>query len=171
MTPRILIAGIGNIFLGDDGFGSEVARRLASRPLPPGVAVKDFGIRGLDLAYALLESYDLVLLIDACPLGGAPGTLYVLEPDPADWNPPQDGSPQFEAHAMTPMSVLRMVKSMGGTPGRLLIVGCEPADIGSDEEGRLGLTEPVQAAIEDAIVMIEAQVAKVFSRQTELQPQ
>ena len=168
--PRILIACIGNIFLGDDGFGTEVARRLASRPLPAGVAVKDFGIRGLDLAYALLEPYDLVVMVDACPLGGRPGTIYVLEPDPEEWKLPQDGSPQFEAHAMNPISVLRMVKSMGGIPGRLLIVGCEPANVGSDEEGYMGLTEPVQAAIDDAIVMIEAQVSKVLSRESELQP-
>lgn len=160
--PRILIACIGNIFMGDDGFGTEVARRLAGRSLPPGVVLKDFGIRGLDLTYALLESYELVILVDACPLGGEPGTVYLVEPDPVEANAP-DGSPVgLEAHAMNPMNVLRMVQSMGGAPGRILIVGCEPAEIGSDEEGKLGLTEPVEAAVDEAIVLIETLVSKTL---------
>src|SRR6202040_1259682 len=80
-NPRILIACIGNIFLGDDGFGTEVARRLAGGSLPPGVILKDFGIRSLDLTYALLDPYELVILVDACPRGGEPGTVYLVEPD------------------------------------------------------------------------------------------
>src|ERR1700693_2483273 len=136
--PRILIACIGNIFLGDDGFGTEVARRLAARPLAPGVMLKDFGIRGLDLTYALIDPHDLVTLVDACPRGGQPGTVYLVEPDPVESSHTMDGA-HMEAHAMNPMSVLRTVKSMGGAPGRIVIVGCEPAEIGSDEEGKLGL--------------------------------
>src|SRR6202034_3731203 len=127
-APRILIACIGNIFLGDDGFGTEVARRLASRPMPPGVMLKDFGIRGLDLTYALLDPYDLVILVDACPRGGEPGTVYLVEPDPVE----PDTDTRLEAHGMNPISALRAVKSMGGAPGRILVVGCEPAEIGSD---------------------------------------
>jgi hydrogenase maturation protease len=155
-SPRILIACIGNIFLGDDGFGTEVARRLAGRELPPGVILKDFGIRGLDLTYALLDPWDLVILVDACPRGGDPGTLYLVEPDPVEPGIPA----QMETHAMNPMNVLRMVTSMGGAPGRILIVGCEPAEIGSDEEGKLGLSEPVAAAVDEAVRMIEALVSK-----------
>ncbi len=157
-NSRILIACIGNIFLGDDGFGVEVARRLAGRPLPPDVILKDFGIRGFDLTYALLEPYKLVILVDACPRGGPPGDVYLIEPDPAGTNIP---SP-LEAHAMNPISVLQAVKSMGGPPNRILLVGCEPADLGSDEEGKLGLSEPVAAAIDEAIRMIETLVSKAL---------
>ena len=147
----ILIACIGNIFLGDDGFGTEVARQLAGRPLPPDVILKDFGIRGLDLTYALLEPYDLVILVDAYARGGEPGSIYLLEPDPG-----QGGAPaQLETHGMNPVNVLRMVKSMGGPSNRVLLVGCEPLDLGSDEEGKLGLSEPVAAAVGEAVKMIE----------------
>jgi hydrogenase maturation protease len=155
---RILIGCIGNIFLGDDGFGSEVARRLAGRSQPPGVIVKDFGIRGLDLTYALLDPYDLVILVDACPRGGEPGTVYLVEPSQIE----PDTRVQMDAHAMNPVQVLRAVQSMGGALGRVLIVGCEPADIGSDEEGAIGLSEPVQAAIDDAIALIDKVVSEAI---------
>src|SRR5579872_6369427 len=108
--PRILIACIGNIFLGDDGFGTEVARRLGNRPLPEGVILKDFGIRGFDLTYALLEPYELIILVDACARGGEPGTVYVIKPD-VTAGPPTP----LEAHGMNPTNVLRLVQSMGGT--------------------------------------------------------
>jgi hydrogenase maturation protease len=156
MNGRILIACIGNIFLGDDGFGTEVARRMCRRRLPPGVILQDFGIRGIDLTYALLEPFELVILVDACSRGGAPGTIYVVEPDSVEERPAS-----LEMHTMNPMSVLRAVKSMGGAPGRILIVGCEPADLG-DEEGKLGLSDPVEAAVEEAIDLIETLVAKVL---------
>jgi hydrogenase maturation protease len=165
-TPRILIACVGNIFLGDDGFGTEVARRLAGRPLPSGVVLKDYGIRGLDLTYALLESHDLVILVDACPRGGEPGTVYLVEPDPAEWDTPDGAPAHLETHAMNPMNVLRTVKAMGGAPGRILIVGCEPADIGSDEEGKLGLSEPVQAAVDEAVGLIETLVLNTLEGET-----
>ena len=160
-NPRILIACIGNIFLGDDGFGVEVARRLAYRPLPPGVILKDFGIRGFDLTYALLEPYDLVILVDACPRGGEPGTVYLIVPDPIEAVPPDAAPVRLDAHGMNPVNVLRAVKSMGGAPNRILIVGCEPADLGSDEEGKLGLSEPVAAAVDEAANLIETLVSKV----------
>jgi len=151
--PRILIAGIGNIFLGDDGFGTEVARRLAGRALPPEVTLKDFGISGIDLTYALLDPYDLVILVDACARGGEPGTVYLMEPQ-------TDGgsAAPFEAHSMNPVNVLRTVRQMGGARGKILLVGCEPADLGP-EEGKLGLSDPVEAAIGEAIGMIEKLVA------------
>jgi hydrogenase maturation protease len=162
-APRILIACIGNIFLGDDGFGTEVARRLASRPLAPGVLLKDFGIRGLDLTYALLDPHELVILVDACPRGGNPGTVYLVEPDPVESE--ELGGTHLEMHAMNPMSVLRTVKSMGGAPGRILIVGCEPAEIGSDDDGQLGLSAPVEAAVDEAIALIETLVSKTLNGQ------
>jgi hydrogenase maturation protease len=153
--PRILIAGIGNIFLGDDGFGTEVARRLAGRALPPEVTLKDFGISGIDLTYALLDPYDLVIMVDACARGGEPGTLYLIEPRT------EDGArtTPFEAHSMNPVNVLRTVRQMGGARGKILLIGCEPADLGA-EEGKLGLSAPVEAAIGEAIGMIEKLVAE-----------
>jgi hydrogenase maturation protease len=163
--PRILIACIGNIFLGDDGFGTEVARRLAGRALPPGVIVKDFGIRGLDLTYALLDPYELVILVDACRRGGVPGTVYLIEPDPVECT--EGNIPaHLETHSLNPMNVLRMVKSMGGSPGRILIVGCEPADVGSDEDGKMGLSDPVEAAIDEAIALIDTLVSKTLEGET-----
>ena|ERR1700733_2087818 len=154
---KILIACVGNIFLGDDGFGVEVARRLALETLPPEAVVKDFGIRGFDLAYAIMEPYDLTILVDACARGFAPGTVFLLEPDPI-----AEAQPEIEPHGMNPMNVLRMVKSLGGTPGRVLIVGCEPAELGSDNDGQLGLSGPVEAAVDEAIALIESLVSKVL---------
>ena len=154
---KILIACVGNIFLGDDGFGVEVARRLSLKTLPPEAVVKDFGIRGFDLAYALMEPYHLVILVDACARGFEPGTVFLLEPDPLD-----DVQRGIEPHGMNPMNVLRMVKSLGGTPGRVLIVGCEPAELGSENDGQLGLSGPVEAAVDEAIALIESLVSKAL---------
>src|SRR3954453_4709901 len=123
--PRVLIAGVGNIFLGDDAFGVEVAPRLARGALPDGVQVVDFGIRGLDLAYALLDGYEAVILVDAAPRGGLPGTLYVIEPD-CEPQAETPGAGLMEAHGMDPVKVLRLVDSMGGKVDRLVVVGCEP---------------------------------------------
>lgn len=154
---RILIACIGNIFMGDDGFGTEVARTLAGRSLPPDVVLKDFGIRGLDLTYALLEPWDLVILVDACGQGGAPGTVYLIEPD-ASTGVAFAG---MDPHAANPVSALRMAKSMGQTSNRVVIVGCQPADLGG-EEGRIGLSKPVAAGVGEAVSMIEELVETVL---------
>jgi hydrogenase maturation protease len=158
--PRILIAGIGNIFLGDDAFGVEVAQRLVRRKLPDGVRVVDFGIRDFDLAYAILDGPDLTILVDAIPRGGEPGTLYVIEPELAELNAldPQ----AFEPHSMNPLKVLYLIKRLGGQPGRLLIVGCEPAELES-EDGQMGLSEHVQAAVDEAINLIESLVEKTLA--------
>lgn len=155
MTTRTLVAGIGNIFNSDDGFGSEVAQRLARRPLPAGVHVEDYGIRGVHLAYELLEGYDLVVLVDALPRGEAPGTLFVLEPD-VDL----DEVPPLDSHQMDPRAVLGMVAELGGEIGRLLLVGCEPAHIG---EG-MGLTPPVAAAVDGAARLVEELIAEAGGR-------
>src|SRR3954462_15136175 len=108
MTPTILVAGIGNIFLGDDAFGSEVARRLLLETWPSNVRVEDFGIRGVDLTFALMDGYDVVILVDATPRGGLPGTLYTIEADLSEL-----GAAALEPHAMNPLNVMRAAKSMG----------------------------------------------------------
>jgi hydrogenase maturation protease len=165
--PRILIAGIGNIFLGDDAFGSEVARRMRDHPLPDGVRVVDFGIRGLDLAYALLDDPDATILVDAVPRGGSPGTLYLIEPDPVADGAPSADDPVIEAHAMDPVRVLRMAAAMGSRPRRVLVVGCEPATLGSDEDPAMGLSPPVEAAADEAITLIESLVERLLAGQEE----
>jgi hydrogenase maturation protease len=159
-TPTILIAGIGNIFLGDDAFGVEVVQRLGSRRLPERVKAIDFGIRGFDLAYALLDGSDATILVDACPRGGEPGSLYVIEPDLNALDGPEAGQAAVDAHSMNPMNVIRMARSMGGELKRILLVGCEPATLGP-EEGQMGLSEPVAAAVDEAAKVIESLVEKI----------
>jgi len=161
-SASVLIAGIGNIFLGDDAFGVEVAQRLASRKLPERVKVVDFGIRGFDLAYALLDRFDVTILVDACPRGGAPGTLYVIEPDlnVTAQDAAEAAHTTVDAHSMNPMNVIRMAKSMGGDLKRILLVGCEPLTLGP-EEGAMGLSEPVAAMVEEAANRIESLVETI----------
>ena len=157
---RVLIAGIGNIFLGDDGFGVEVAKRLAGRNLPDGVHVVDFGIRGFDLAYALLDGYDATILVDAVQRGGEPGTLYLIEPDSEE--PGESRGQAIETHGMNPTKVLRLVKVLGGYRGRLLVVGCEPEALASEEEWQMGLSGSVAAAVDEGVRMIESLVAEAL---------
>ncbi|MGB8507504.1 MAG: hydrogenase maturation protease [Pyrinomonadaceae bacterium] len=160
----ILIAGIGNIFLGDDAFGSEVARVLARRELPDEVRVVDFGIRGFDLAYALLDGYEVTIFIDATPRGGEPGTLYTIEPDLDELNDLDAEGMMVETHGMNPMKVLAMVKSMGGEFKRILLVGCEPAPLES-EDGYMGLSQPVQQAVDEAVRIVESLVWKILEEE------
>jgi hydrogenase maturation protease len=148
MSPSVLVAGIGNIFLGDDGFGVEVADRMAGLALPAGVRVEEFGIRGVHLAYELLDGYDGLVLVDAVPLGEVPGTLAVLEPE-------SDGTlligddiaPVVDAHSMSPEVVLATLVRLGGSVARTYVVGCQPATF---DEG-IGLSPPVAAAVDGAI--------------------
>jgi hydrogenase maturation protease len=144
---RVLVAGVGNIFLGDDAFGVEVARRLSTGPIPSGVRVADFGIRSMHLAYEMADGrYDLTVLIDAASRGGAPGTVYVIEPDSSD-----NGEPvAANAHAISPDTVLATVRTLGASPGRVLIVGCEPASV---EEG-MELSSEVAGAVEEAVGLV-----------------
>ena len=160
MPPRILIAGIGNIFLGDDAFGVEVVQRLAERTWPGNVQVIDFGIRGFDLTMALLEDIDLVILVDTASRGGPPGTLYVIEPEPDGGVEPAQENIMLDPHSLDPVKVLQLVKTMGGRPGRVLVVGCEPETVGSDENWDVtpGLSEPVQRAVGEAIRLIGAMI-------------
>ena len=148
---KVLIACVGNIFLGDDGFGVEVARSLGKRHLPEGVSVKDYGIRGFDLAYALLDPWDLVIMVDALSRGEAAGTLYVIEPELSG---PPSADTALNPHGMDPVRVLSLAASMGTISVQVLVVGCEPHDFGDELEGRMGLSSPIQGVVEAASDMI-----------------
>lgn len=155
MSGRVLVAGIGNVFLGDDGFGVEVVRRLSARDLPPDVEVVDVGIRGVHLAYQLLDGYRALVLVDATARGGDPGDLYVIEPDLDAFDRPTGDGALLDAHSMDPETVLRTITALAretGSPriGRVLLVGCEPADV---TEG-MGLTDPVAGAVDGAVDLV-----------------
>jgi len=158
VTGRMLIAGVGNIFLGDDGFGVEVATRLSGVSLPGWVRVADYGISGMHLAYDLAEGYETTVLIDATPRGGEPGTVYVMELDPGSppappapaATEPGRGIPLLDGHGMQPDVVFGMLNMLGADAGRVLLVGCEPASI--DE--RIGLSTPVTAAVDEAVRIV-----------------
>jgi hydrogenase maturation protease len=152
VSRPILVAGIGNVFFGDDGFGVEVVRQLAEAGLPPGVAVVDFGIRGVHLAFELLDPVDLLVAIDATPRGEAPGSLYVIEPN-LDATPPDP-----DAHGMQLPAVLAAVRAMGGVPPRVRVVGCEPAAF----EG-MGLSAPVRAAVRPAVEIVRRLVREALA--------
>jgi hydrogenase maturation protease len=154
MSPRMLVAGVGNVFLGDDGFGVEVARRLAGERLPGWVRVADFGIRGVHLAYEMLEGYEAVILVDAAPRGEAPGTVYVIEPDldarPAGFPGPAEPGVLVDAHGMEPDAVFALLKALGGDIPELLVVGCEPAEVTE----RMGLSPAVAGAVDQAVAVV-----------------
>jgi hydrogenase maturation protease len=158
MKDRVLVAGIGNIFHGDDAFGVEVAQRLTTRPKPAGVAVVDFGIRGFDLAFALLDGYELSILVDVVERGELPGTLYVIEPDIERIGDARLTGAAGNTHGMDPVRVLQLAKEMGGPTGKVLLLGCEPETFGPAEEGQMGLSCVVTAAVDAAIPRIEALV-------------
>ena len=158
LEPRILVAGIGNIFLGDDGFGVAVARRLARRELPTGVEVADFGIRGMDLAYALQSDYDAVVFVDTASRGEVPGTISVIEPelDPHEVT--------IETHGMDPLRVLGLARALGRVPPRVLVVACEPERIvhGEHDDDLVGeLSAPVRAAVDEAVRVVESLLAEL----------
>jgi hydrogenase maturation protease len=150
---RVLVAGIGNVFLADDGFGVEVATLLTREELPAGVEVRDFGIRGLALAYELQEGWDAVVLVDAVPRGGEPGTLYVIEPDIEDGQ-----MTAMDAHGMDPVKVLGLARSLGSLPPRILVVGCEPEVqmTGEEEDIVMELSAPVRAATVEAVGLVRS---------------
>lgn len=158
-APSILVAGIGNIFFGDDGFGVEVIKRLGPVCFPANVKVVDFGIRGFDLASALADGCDLALLVDACPRGAAPGTLHVIEPDLATIESASSDEPGPGPHGLDPVNVIRLARVMGARFGRILVVGCEPETLG-DEDGRIGLSASVAAAVDRAVPLVESLVAR-----------
>jgi len=148
---QILIAGIGNTWQRDDGFGSEVARRLEAVELPSGVAVIDFGTGGLDLAYQVMYGYDALLMIDISRQGGAPGTLYVMEVDEDEVSSGVEDGDALNPHGMDPETVLRFIKLTGGWPGKVVIVACEPQTI---EEMGVGLSPVVEEAVNRAVDLV-----------------
>jgi hydrogenase maturation protease len=158
MSRRILVAGVGNVFLGDDGFGVEVVRRLAGRGLPEGVEVVDFGIRGMDLAYALQGDYEAVVFVDATPRGERPGTVYLIEPEI------EEGEAMLDTHGMDPVKVIKLSRALGARPTRTLVVGCEPQVVVSGEDYDdmiMELSEPVRAAVEEAVKLVESLVEEI----------
>lgn len=159
---RILVAGIGNVFLGDDGFGVAVADRLGRRELAAGVEVVDFGIRGIDLAFAMQEGYDAVVLLDAMPRGETPGTLYVIEVG-ADAEADDDSDVAVDAHGMDPVAVMALVRNFGGSPPPTYVIGCEPETRMSaeDEDIVAELSEPVLAAVEPAVKLVESLLQEI----------
>jgi hydrogenase maturation protease len=168
MSSRVLIAGVGNIFLGDDGFGVEVVKRLAGREMPGGVEVKDFGIRGMDLAYALQDDYEVVVFVDATPRGEKPGTVYLIEPEIEE-----DEGVVLDTHGMDPVKVIRFARALGGGPTRTLVVGCEPQVVLSGEdydEMLMELSEPVHAAVEEAVKLVESLVGGISEKGDRVRP-
>jgi hydrogenase maturation protease len=158
----ILIACIGNIFLGDDGFGVAVAGALKQAGLPNGVQVIDYGIRGLDLAYALLEPWRAVILVDAISRGEQPGTLYLLRPADAEQTDLRL-SRSLDPHAMDPMRMLALANSLGSVTAAIYIVGCEPADFGDELEGRMELSPQLTAAVPEAVQMVLELATKLIT--------
>jgi len=159
VSGRILVAGIGNIFLADDGFGCEVVRRLAARGLPEGVEVVDFGIRGLDLAYALMEPYEAVVFVDALPMGEEPGTVYLIEPEIED-----EGEAAIDTHGMDPVKVIRFARAMGAETTKTLVVGCEPKVVLAGEnydDMLMELSDPVSSAVEEAANLVESVIEEI----------
>ena len=156
----ILIAGVGNAWLRDDGFGGEVARRLQERELPAGVSVMDAGTGGLDLAYEVMRGYDGLVILDVSQQGGQPGTLYVMEPDEDEVQGGIEDGEVINPHGMDPQTVLRFVKSIGAWPGRVVVIACEPAHV---EEMGWGLSDQVTAAVDRAVDLVLETLAEMRS--------
>ena len=159
----ILVAGIGNLFKGDDAFGTEVAQRLLRRQMPDGVKVVDFGIRSLDLTYALLDGYEAAVLIDTAQRGHPPGTISVIEPDRRLDGAPAPEDLMLEPHDLDPAKVLRLITALGGGCPRIMVVACEPLTFGG-EDGAMGLSEPVAAAVDAAIATVEDLIDELLKR-------
>jgi hydrogenase maturation protease len=159
-TKQILVAGIGNAWLGDDGFGGEVAKTLLERGMPDGVTVLDFGSGGLDLAYEVMRGYDALLLVDVSRQGGVPGTLYVMEADPGDVDGQIDDGQMLNPHGMDPETVLRFVKYVGGWPGRVMVIACEPETV---EDVGMGLSDAVRASVARAADLVLETIGELSS--------
>jgi hydrogenase maturation protease len=160
---RILVAGIGNIFFGDDAFGLAVVQELRRSELPAEVEVVDFGIRGYDLAYTIMDGYAATILVDATARGNEPGTLYLIEPSQADLAELRPAVP--DGHSLGPVQVIQLVQSLGGQIPGLYLVGCEPAVL-ETEDGQIGLSESVQSAIPGAVEMIRTLTSDLLAKQT-----
>lgn len=157
-TKQILVAGIGNAWMRDDGFGGQVAKLLGERDLPPGVHVIDFGSGGLDLAYEVMRGYDALILIDVSRQGGPAGTLYVMEAEQSDVDGEIEDGQMLDPHGMDPQTVLRFVKYVGGWPGRVFVVACEPEVV---EDVGFGLSEPVSGSLARAADVVLETIAEL----------
>ena len=155
---RILVAGIGNSWLRDDGFGGEVVKRLETRELPEGAVVLDFGTGGLDLAYEVMRGYDALVLVDVSRQGGEPGTLYVMEASEEEVEAGIEDGQVINPHAMDPQTVLRFVKTIGAWPGKVVVIACEPAQV---EEMGLGLSDEVARAVDGAVDLVAKTVGEL----------
>jgi hydrogenase maturation protease len=156
----ILVAGVGNAWLHDDGFGGEVARQLERRELPRGVTVMDAGTGGLDLAYEVMRGYDALVILDVSRQGGEPGTLYVMEPDEEEIEAGIEDGQTINPHGMDPQTVLRFVRSIGAWPGRVVVIACEPQEV---EEMGWGLTEEVEQAVQRAVELVLETVEELLA--------
>jgi hydrogenase maturation protease len=155
-----MIAGVGNIFMKDDGFGSEVIKKILHKAFPEGVEIKDFGTGGLKLAYDLMKGYDGLILLDASARGEQPGTLYVIEPAENDIDGNLENGTIIDPHGSDPATVLKFVKSIGAWPAKVLIVACEPQNV---DDFEIGLSEPVNAAIDKAIELVEEIIKEIYA--------
>lgn len=164
---RVLVAGIGNIFFGDDAFGVEVTRQLSQADLAEGVCVKDFGIRSYDLAYAIADGYDALILVDATPRGESPGTVSIIQPNLEEIAEP--GQDSLDGHTMNPVVALQMARAFGPLPASIYLVGCEPCKLESDG-GRIGLSDIVESAVPKAIDAIHLLVTELLKGQNMIQP-
>jgi hydrogenase maturation protease len=159
---RILVAGIGNIFMGDDAFGVEVAQRLAKKSLPDGVRVVDFGIRGIDLTYALLEGYEAVILVDTARLEAPPGTVRIVVPELHSGEPSAGEELLVEPHDLDPAKVLKLAAALGSSCQRVLLVACEPATFGNADADAIGLSPVVAAAVDEATAVIQKLIGEML---------
>lgn len=156
---RVMIAGVGNMFMQDDGFGSAVIQKMLHKKFPEGVEIKDFGTGGLKLAYDLMQGYDALILLDASARGEQPGTLYRIEPDEKDFSTDlQQGGP-IDPHGSDPVTVLRFVRSIGAWPGKVFIIACEPESI---DDFAIGLSKAVTDSVDEAIKLTEEIVNEIY---------
>lgn len=160
-----MVAGVGNMFLRDDGFGSEVVKRLRNRELREGVELADFGIGGLKLAYDLMRGYDALILVDSSRRGEKPGTLYVMEPREEDFDADLEKGGPIDPHGADPATVLRFVRSLGAWPAKIIIIGCEPEDV---EEFTVGLSKAVSAAVDRAVDLVVETIEEIYKQQEEV---
>ncbi|MEO7294343.1 MAG: hydrogenase maturation protease [Ginsengibacter sp.] len=160
LKKRVMIAGVGNMFLKDDGFGGAVIKKMLHKKFPEGVEIKDFGIGGLKLAYDLMKGYDGLILIDASKRGEAPGTLYVIEPDEKEINPDLEQGDPIDPHGGDPSTVLRFVKAVGAWPAKVLIVACEPETV---DDFEIGLSDQVNASVDKAVELVDEIINEIYT--------
>lgn len=156
---RVIVAGVGNMFMKDDGFGSAVIKKLLGKSYPEGVEIKDFGTGGLKLAYDLMKGYDGLVLLDASQRGEKPGTLYLIEPEEKEFSRDLEEGGPIDPHGSDPVSVLRFVKAIGSWPGKVLIIACEPGNV---EDFEIGLTDEVQASVEKAVGLVDEVINDIY---------